>query len=543
MSIAVVRQKDRGFARLGSSSDATVRAIADHMRNQCNYESEEQAGDLWMRHRPRIDGKWPPPFARIVARLESTSSSWDAAALSDIDPRYDEVSPSFTLAECRKALNNGNRAETFRFLYWLDIAMMMCDRGCRQEFVERYAMPAYRERFPRGSILLLSSDATFEHHLSLLRMGNHQQVNGSAALRDVRRDKRFPKAAAALHSAEVVPLTVALATVLGNLLPLRMASVGHRFGFTSVYVFGERPSPVIAREPFPREFIETFCPNSFFHGDEPLALADSLASPIIAWTGRFRNAKDYDGHDVVLLVEHFLDRFNCYIANRLEVCNETIDDTIDFLSSFEKYLTFDRICRECIQIAKSTEPTAPRLLAFAVLDKYQEMCAFPSRNPSRNFHYFCSRPFLTDILLPAFATLPDPWRDHFQSTATFLYDELYSTVRSDRGVWANQLVEPTGGVRVYREWDTNTATFVDSTRIFSDDEFVGEYVRSARNTHHGYLSDGEKRRRFAVFGSITTAAIPDSFTQLPLLMALADVLNPRSMSGREWIDQSRLTTV
>jgi hypothetical protein len=76
-----------------------------------------------------------------------------------------------------------------------------------------------------------------------------------------------------------------------------------------------------------------------------------------------------------------------------------------------------------------------------------------------------------------------------------------------------------------------------------DDDFGAEYVRAARNTHHGYVSDGDRRRWLACFRSITTAFLPDSFTQLPLLIVLAETVNPRLLSGHEWLDQANLTFV
>jgi hypothetical protein len=84
---------------------------------------------------------------------------------------------------------------------------------------------------------------------------------------------------------------------------------------------------------------------------------------------------------------------------------------------------------------------------------------------------------------------------------------------------------------------------VDRPAPLTDDEFVAEYVRSARNTHHGYISDGDRRRRFACYGSISTAFLPDSFTQLPLLITLAEFVNPRAHSGHCWLDQAALTLV
>jgi len=350
-----------------------------------------------------------------------------------------------------------------------------------------------------------------------------------------------PNTASALHSSGVVAIENALTVLVGNFLPLRACMIGRQFGWRVVYLFGNPNPPVIDRGPFPREEIELQGPQFFLRGDDPATFTSSHSDPLGAWSGRYRNTR-YAGDDAVAdLIAFFIDRFNAHTENRIEVCNHVDGDNIDFISCFEKYLTLDRILLECIMVATATNPATARLMAFAVLDKFQELCSFTGIQPERNFHYFCTRPFLTNVLLPSFAMLPAPWASFFSGVATELYDDLYSTIRSDQGVWPSYLVNPGGGVRVYRDWDRANRRFVDRPTPLTDDDFVAEYVRSARNTHHGYISDGDRRRRFACYGSISTAFLPDSFTQLPLLMTLAEFVNPRALSGHRWLDQATLT--
>ncbi|EMI19552.1 hypothetical protein RMSM_03512 [Rhodopirellula maiorica SM1] len=242
------------------------------------------------------------------------------------------------------------------------------------------------------------------------------------------------------------------------------------------------------------------------------------------------------------LIRFFLDRFNLHAENRLEVCNFTDNDQVDFISAFEKYLTIDRILLECLMIATATDAATARLMTFAVLDKFQELCRFPGVQHTRNFHFMCTRQFLTDVLTPSFAQMPQVWRDFFTTTATNLYDDLYAVVESDRGVWPSHLVQA-NGVHVYRNYDNNTREFVTRANPYDLDDFVGEYVRAARNTHHGYVSDSDRRRRFACIGSLSTAFVPDSFTQLPLLIAVAEFVNPTLLSGHHWLDQSSVECV
>jgi hypothetical protein len=543
-SIIQVNNRDRGYARLGPESDAYIRGIAAAMEG-VGYERQVQAGDIWMRYQPRRTGGFPLPYAQIAATLSaSAAGGWDVRWTADLDQRYDQVGQVADLQQCRESVAHFATHPDFRFLYWLDAALCICRRSDRATFIEQDFMAAFSRRFPTGRVIFIATDSRFESRLPILRLGNYFQINGRQGYDDMRRNGiASPNTASALHSSGVVAIENALTVLVSNFLPLRACLVGRRLGWRAVYLFGKPNPPLLDRGPFPREEIELQIPQFFLRGDDPAAFTSSSSDPLGAWAGRYRNMQ-YPGDDAVAnLIAFFIDRFNIHTENRIEVCNHVDGDNIDFISCFEKYLTLDRILIECIMVATATNPATARLMTFAVLDKFQELCLFPGVQQTRNFHYFCTRPFLNNVLLPSFAMMPAPWNAFFTDVASRLYDDLYSTIRSAQGVWPNYLVQPGGGVRVYRDWNQRPPQFVDRPAPLTDDDFVGEYVRSARNTHHGYISDDDRRRRFACYGSISTAFLPDSFTQLPLLITLAEFINPRSLSGYCWLNQEALTLV
>lgn len=542
--IIPINNRDRGFARLGADADPVYRGIRT-LLGQRGYEHELQGADIWVRYLPRRTGEFPLQYARILAAHPADpAGGWNTAWTGNMDARYDQMGQIASLADCRKLLADAAGDLDFKFLHWLDAALMLCPRADRQTFIGTDFLPAFSERFPNGRVIFIGTDYAFEARLPLLRHGNYYQINGRRGFDDMRNHGLgSPETANALHTSGVVTLDNALTVLLGNFLPLRSHMVGGKMGLRVIYLFGNAAPPVIDRGPHPREEIELQIPQFFLRGDDPAAFAANPADPIGGWSGRYRNTQ-YPGDDAVVdLVEFFLRCFNNHIENRLEVCNFVNGDDIDFISAFEKYLTIDRILLECIMIATATNAATARLMTFAILDKFQELCSFPGVQQGRNFHYMCTRPFLNSVLLPSFALLPARWVDFFRNKATALFDDLYATIRSARGVWPNYIVQAGGGVLVYRDYDQGTHQFVDRAAPMTDDDFVAEYVRAARNTHHGYVSDGDRRRRFACFGSITTAYLPDSFTQLPLLIVLAETLNPRLLSGHEWLDQANLTLV
>jgi len=540
MSIITVSQRDRGFGRLGPDADPIARGLRAALE-KVGYESEIADDDIWVRYAARRTG-FPEEYSRILAACRNAPArDWDLGWTADIDPRYDATGQFGDQGQCQELIDNANADPDFRFLHWIDASLVLCRRADREQFLREHFLPAFFDRFPEGRIVFVRTDSALESRVSTIRQGNYLQINGRDGLRDMR-DNNITSAntAAAIHSSGVVALDKALSAILGNLMPLRTHFVGGRMGIRVVYLFGNDDPPVIDRGPFPRDEADLFSSQIFFRDDGPSGMGP--AAPLGGWLGRFRNT-DYPGDDAVEgLVAFLLERFNAHLSNRIEVCNHVDQqDTIDFTSCFEKYLTLDRLFLECVMVATATNSATARLMTFAVLDKFQELCHFTGIQPTRGFHYMCTRPFLNDILLPAFASLPVPWDAYFRDIATAVYDDLYATIRSDQGVWPNCLVQAGGGVRVYRKWDTKTKQFVDQPVPLTDDEFIAEYVRAARNTHHGYISDGDRRRRFACFGSISTGLIPDSFTQLPLLIMLADCVSPALLSGRNWLDQGALT--
>lgn len=542
--IIQVSNRDRGFARLGPDADPVYKGISTLLL-QHGYEAELQGADIWVRYQPRRTGGFPLQYARILAtETAPAGGAGNTAWVGGVDQRYDQHGALATLADCRKMLADAAGDPDYKFLHWLDASLMLCPRADRQTFLSNDYLPAFFARFPAGRIVFIGTDYGFERRLPLLRYGNYYQINGRQGFDDMRKHGvNSPATASALHTSGVVTLDNALTVLLGNFLPLRTHMVGGKMGFRVVYLFGNAAPPVIDRGPHPREEIELQIPQFFLRGDDPAAFAANPADPIGGWSGRYRNTQYLGDGAACDLIAFFLSRFNTHVENRLEVCNFVNGDDIDFITAFEKYLTLDRILLECIMVATATNAATARLMTFAVIDKFQELCAFLGIQQGRNFHHICTKPFLNNVLLPSFAQLPQPWADYFRDKATALYDDLYTTIRSDKGVWPNYLVQAGGDVQVYRDYNQATHQFINRAAPMSDDDFVAEYVRAARNTHHGYVSDADRRRRFACFGSISTAFLPDSFTQLPLLIMLAETINPRLLSGHHWLDQAALTPI
>ncbi len=510
-----------------------------------DYETVSSSGDLWIRFLPRKSGNFPRSFARVCGVFEPRLQS-DIADSIVVDEFYEDVGPrgKTPYDELAKMIHELNQKSAtysdFKFIRWLDAILMVCDGTMRTRFLREHFFPSFSRRFEDGRGRFLATRAEIEKRLPVLRFGNLLQVNGPKVLTDMILNKvRDPLTMSGVQQSGNIELAEALKVVLGNFLPLRTHMVGGSVGLTTIYLLGDNDGKVIDRGPFPREEIELFRGTTFFPGDDPLQFVTGFKDPIGGWKGRFR-ASEYIGDDAcVELISCVVDRFNEHVENRLEICNFSDDSyNVDFIEAFEKYLTLDRIIHECAAIATSTDSLSPRLMTFGVLDKFQELFRFADQpNKDRNFHYFCTREFCESKLVPTFSKLPSPLSEYFTGVARKLYEELYEKVFSPDGVWASFLINQDNSINVYRKYDEKMEQFVDRSDPVEPHDFVGEYVRATRNTHHGYISSGDRRRRFACFGSLCTGDLPDSLTQLPLLMLLAEILDPWTFSGHHWMRQ------
>lgn len=203
------------------------------------------------------------------------------------------------LQQCREMLARAAGDPDFRFLYWVDSALCLCQRSDRAAFIQQDFMPAFSRRFPAGRVILIATDSRFDSRLSLLRLGNYFQINGPQGYDYmVQHGLSSCETASALHPSGVVAIENGVTVLVGNFLPLWACMVGRRLGLRIVYLFGKPNPPVMDRGPFPREEIELQVPQSFLRGDYLTTFSSSPSNPLGVWADRYRNTQ-YPGDDAV----------------------------------------------------------------------------------------------------------------------------------------------------------------------------------------------------------------------------------------------------
>ncbi|EMI19551.1 hypothetical protein RMSM_03511 [Rhodopirellula maiorica SM1] len=264
-SIVTVSNRDRGFARLGPETDPIYRALRNLLEAR-GYEHEVQGSDIWVRYANRCNGPFPNNYARIVNTFSSFEGvSGDFAWLHELDARYDGVGQTASADECRELFQKAASDPDYKFLHWLDAALMLCRREQRRDFIANDYLPAFMNRFPEGRIVFIGTNYDLDERLPLLRHGNFYQINGRQAIDDMRaHNVSSPATASALHLSGVLALDNALSVLMANLLPLRTHVIGGTMQLRVVYLFGEDNPSVIDRGPHPREEIELQKPTFFY---------------------------------------------------------------------------------------------------------------------------------------------------------------------------------------------------------------------------------------------------------------------------------------
>jgi hypothetical protein len=126
-------------------------------------------------------------------------------------------------------------------------------------------------------------------------------------------------------------------------------------------------------------------------------------------------------------------------------------------------------------------------------------------------------------LSAALSTAPEPIRTMLLDGANSVYDALRTTIVNSVFVAAKRTLA--GGVLVRDKSLT-------SEREETPDEFTANVVRALRNTHHGYMTAGDRQNRPSRYLALVTGALPDTMTYIGVLTGLALLADPTVMIGR-----------
>lgn len=535
--IQVASYPDRGFARIGLATHHLTSAVLQICRNKLSgvYEVEQSGTDVWLRSKERRTRAYLD-FVEELALVDSNSNR-DAAWVRGMDSYYDRFSnqianKSFPI----KIMNSLQNKEPHRQLYLSSLALFFVHSSLRESFLRDFYFPWFFKLFPNGKILVLKFNSGYEGRLALLRWGNLLSIYDA---NEIQRWKPFPiesiQMMADLHQTGIINAKPFFLAMSNLFYPYAHSIVLGGYGHVFVLLTGE--TSILDRGPYPQTRMELHRVGTLMQGNEPDVSA--LSDKKQGWLGRYIPSGQFSVDELLMLFRHFVAKYNHLLRLRIDVTNYRNSDDIDFIAAFEEYFTFDRLTLELNYCQTATDGFSARASSFAVLDKLSELVSIRGISKSEErFRYFVGKTFANTVLSPSLKQYPSPFSTFFPHECDRVYDNLHKKVLGIEGLWMAYRRQA-AGIQT-RRWDKNSNSFAENPKLYTEDEFVGQIVRAIRNTHHGYISDNDERRRFAVFISMHTGQLADDFTAIPQLIWLAVVQNPESTILTECISDQKL---
>lgn len=534
--IQVASYPDRGFARIGLATDSLTTAVRNHCTGRLSnvYEVDQSGNDVWLRNKERRTKAYVD-YAEEMALVDASSSKhtqWIQGVDSYYDKFSNQIADTAFPIEVMKSLSG---KETHNQVYLSSLALLLVHSTLRESFLRDFYFPWFFNLYPQGKILALKFNSGYEARIALLRWGNLLSIYDSS---EIQKLKDIPieriQMMADLHETGIINVKPYFMAVSNLFYPYAHSFVVGGYGYLLVLFTHE--TSMLDRGPYPQTRMDMHKVHTLMQGDKP----DLSSKPTVrqGWLGRYVPTQYFTSDALPILFRHFVSRFNHFLRLRLDITNYRDGDDIDFISAFEEYYTFDRLTLELNVCQTATDGFSSRASSFAILDKFQELITIPAVNKDKLMHHFVGKGFKNKTLLPNLQKYPSPFSLFFTSECDGIYDVVHQKVLGKDGLWMTYRRKPSG-VQT-RHWDKTSKSFQENPSLYSEDEFVGEIVRAIRNTHHGYISDHDKRRRFAIFVSMHTGQLPDEFTAIPQLIWLAVIQDPESTILSDCITDQKL---
>ena len=522
-TIQVARYPDRGFARIGRAGHHLTEKVRSYCQKGLSdvYEVDQSGDDVWLRSKERREQHYIDCVEELAV-VDATSNR-DAKWITNIEPYYDRLTNQIANTDFPVSLMSSMSGRDLHDqIYRSSLAFLHVHSNLREAFLRDFYFPWFFGLFPAGKILALKFNSSYVRRVALLRWGNLLSIYDASELDHL---KNMPvgriQMMSELHQTGTINAKPHFLAISNLFYPYAHSFVLGGNGY--LFVLFTNETSIIDRGPYPQTMMDIHRTHGLMMGQAPDLTRKPTAEE--GWLGRYVPSRHFSADELLVLFRHFISRFNHTLRLRIDVTNYRDGDDIDFISAFEEYFTFDRLTLELNYCQTAVDGFTARASSFAVLDKMQELISIPTVSREKLFHYFVGKAFAQQLVL-FLQKYPVPFSAFFADECDRIYDRLHQTVLGEGGLWMKYRRQE-DGIHT-REWDKTSKTFIDHLPPYTEDEFVGEVVRAIRNTHHGYISDNDKRRRFAVFVSMHTGQLADEFTAIPELIWLSVIQNPES---------------
>lgn len=494
---------------------ASAVRLARHFEARAGYAVHEETDAVWMRDPGKTKAGAKPPFTvlgDLDAKTYRTSTLYSRIALIRATD-YGSLdlpggSPMDTTAQIEGFEASPGTASGF---YKLSLAVAFHQTEGFEAHLRDRVAPAFFRAFPKGRIRLVGTAYDYERRQGCVRAGFVAAQYGVGAITNLDSLNAMSRWTT-LAPGDQLRLVLDLGALA--LYPNVPYVPAYRPGLAVIFV----PSEPVAQQhgAFPADWLDVYGSRADF----------ANRSSVRGSTERVHRRHV---HSASLSTTAALDWINWLIERAADHVRWSTDPTgylegglIDFVTCFEHGLTADRLLRKGVAAQTAAQASLRKGAAFEVADILQELDAKWSGLPSDLFKTLFRPSAGAPLLKQAFASAPKAVGALLTSGVSDAYAALEGTVKAS--IIRHDKVQ-SAGVLV-----RNKALTAEVLEDF--DTFTGNVVRALRNTHHGYMTSGDRQARPSRYLALVTGETPDELAYIGVLSALAYLADPSGMVQR-----------
>ncbi len=523
---------DLGYTKLGPRDDADVartEALRRVIEKYSGCQIQLSGRDVWFRDPARKRGVALPKAHDEVAHItrqnlgdDDEFRCFERYAATDYARKHAETVDAKLDGAVR--LLGGFRDATaprWKAAHDLAVAIQFCPAERLTDFMREHVLPAFFEAHPRGEVLVFMDNDAFQSRFAALRAGYTLSQYPLSELQASGVD-RFGTLSE-WQSAEV-PLQTRTVSALGTLAFYPFVPYLHAgpLGLDIFFVFDDQPANTAV--PFPSSWLALARSKSDFARQGGGAITPADLSNTDRRHARLVNSRRLAPAEIVAFVRWLMGRYDTYLFHATDPGEFEADGVADFVLAIEHSLTVDRVLRRSLSCLSSEETSWRKMAAMEVADLLESVQRDWTGRQDEWFKTLFNPTFGRQIVRRALGSVPAAAQGLLLDAVDKAYNDLLATVKAS--VWLKSKASATG-VKV-------KSKDLAKEREESWDEFTANLMRVLRNTHHGYLTAGDRAARPSRYLALVTGDTPDSLSHLGVLWAIAMLAEPKEIIGWDW---------
>jgi len=524
---------DLGYSRIGpmdpDNTDEwhSAEQLSMSLADRVGFERQKNSNGWWIRDRARVKGQKRPDALIIHSVIDSENYSdlrnykfLEAVKAGPYGNFQYNLPPQYRHERVAKFSDGPGSPKG---IYALMLAFGGCPITELPDFLSKVLLPAFFHRYGKGRVIFLRPNYSFESRHAGMRAGYTASQYGRIDSLNLE-EKTFE---AMVRWQPLMPslqarLFLDLVTIL--FFPRLSYFTGYRPGLLLIFV----PSELFVddKHEFPASWRELFSAYWDFAKGEKHPAYFSLFNEtkrekdtLKVVHGRAIN----DASDIEDFLRWIIERYNRLAFHQTHPAEFIDNNLVDFVSSFEHVLSFDRILRKGMCCAVSAESVSRKEATMEIADIMGELAVYwgAAKMSAEHFKKLVHPVGGRSLIKTAFNSAPERFRGIIMSITDDIYDNIQETIVNS--VYVNKK-KTSSGILVL---DNR----LSAEQVESHPEFTANVIRALRNTNHGYLSKNDRGLRPSRYLALVDGNVPEAFARLGTLLALAAVVDPQTMFG------------